>query len=329
MRPCSACTLRFAVIVAAICIATSATAQERVRIGGQAFGDYFYVASSSHAPDEGMNGFSLRRATLTTDYTISTMYSARVRFEANDVSISSSGFSPFVKDLYLLRKSSGGHALTAGLSPPPAFTVSEDVWAFRSLEKTIQDVQMITSSRDFGIKMDGPVIAGGALRYAVMVANNSGTRPEADRYKRAYVQAEVRPTRRVVLTLGGDYAGYGGDRAGATTLSAFGGYVTERLRLGIEGVWNRMDYRSEADRTILGGSVFGSIRVSEQWDVLARLDRAREERGPVSHSNHLAIAGVAYSPHPQIRVMPNVYITKREDASDVYAEARLTLEILY
>src|SRR5690606_12840706 len=118
------------------------------------------------------------------------------------------------------------------------------------------------------------------LRYAAMLANNNGVRPETDKHKRAYAQLEARPAEHLVFTAGADYASYDEGSVGrdnAIRFSALGGYVADAFTVGVEAFHARTQYASDVDLATQGVSVFGRATVSPGWEVVARVDRGRFE----------------------------------------------------
>lgn len=301
---------------------------QTVDLGGRAYVDYFYNLA---APDdasggaaEGLHGFRYRRLYLTTDYTLSDAFTGRARLEADE---GTSG-RPVVKDLSLTWAYSGDHSATLGITPPPAFGIAEDVWGYRSLEQTILDLQGVVSSRDFGLRFDGPVTGNGTVRYAVMVANNGTVEPETDKYKRVYGQLAVRPSEQITLVVGADHAGYDDERDAATRISAFGGYATERFRVGVEGYWYRVTMREVDARTDVGATLFGAVQAGPQWEVVARLDRSTEFFAGNDRSETFLLGGVAYAPHPNVALIPNLRVRAPvEQAAET--TARFTIEVQF
>ena len=165
--------------------------------------------SSDDEEAEGDNGFDYRRMYLTADYTLSEEFSGRARLEAASQPVDS---APFVKDLYLKWKGAiaDGHDLIFGVQSPPSYTLSEKIWGYRSLEKTIMDRNKIVSSRDMGVQAAGKLTQAGNLKYAVMVGNNNSVRGEDDKYKRVYGQVTWQSDK-VAASVGGDFAS-GDDR---------------------------------------------------------------------------------------------------------------------
>lgn len=314
--------------------APPAGAQDAFDLGGTAYLDYFYVLQNSVEAQEGRNGFTYRRLYLTTDYRISESFSARARLEARGSSVAVRGPNPFVKDLYLRWRGDSGHSLTFGVTSPPAFTVSEDVWGYRSLAQTTLDLFGIVDSRDMGVRAQGPLLPEGRLQYALMVGNNNGVLDEEDRSKRVYAQLQGFPSERLAFTLGGDYAAYEGQwdedqRDDGVTLNAFAGLVTGLFQGGLEGFWNRTHFTDDTEADRVGLSLFGVLHLTEKIDVIGRFDRARIEDNEILLYRNFAVLGVAYIPHPQVRFIPNLHLEKVDLVDEADLLGRVTLEFVF
>lgn len=296
---------------------------QEVDLGGRAYLDYYYTLSTPDEARDGLHGFTYRRLYLTADFTLSDDFEGRARLEANEGTTGADGPVPYVKDLSLTWTYNGEHQATLGVTPPPAFEQAEDVWGYRSLEKTILDLQGIVSSRDFGLRLDGPLAADGAVRYAVMYANNSAVRPEEDKYKRLYGQVEVQAGE-LIFVAGADYAGYPGPREQGLRLSGFGGYRGDRLQAGVEGYW----YEDE-QKERLGGSLFGRVQVAPAWEVVARVDRGLVHRSESVPAQTFFLAGVAYRPHPNVALIPNVHFRSSDEDDVPRTRTRLTVEVSF
>jgi hypothetical protein len=297
---------------------------QTVDVGGRTYVDYFYAFSAPESAAEDLHGFRYRRLYLTADFALSEEFEGRARLEAPEGASQAK-----VKDLSLTWTYAGAHSATLGVTPPPAFGVAEDGWGYRSLEKTIMDLQGVVRSRDFGLRVDGPLVGDGTVRYAAMVANNTGTGfEETNEHKRVYGQLHATPTDRLTLVAGADYATYGDQREGGTRLSAFGGYERGRVRVGVEGYWYRLTFADRTALTDVGGSLFGIVRVRSGLELVARLDRSAEYRGGPDRFETFLLGGVAYRPHPNVTLIPNLRI---RDASDqaVDTSARFTVWVQF
>lgn len=321
---------------------------QSIDLGGRAFGDYFYAASAPDSvqgglsypvavPDsarEGLHGFAYRRLYLTVDFQLSRRLRGRARLEANDGTTGPSGPIPYVKDLWVEWAYSGEHSATVGVTGPPAFELSGEVWGYRSLEKTILDRRGIVSSRDFGVRLDGPLFAAGDVRYSVMYANNSGVRPEADRKKRIYGRLSARPTEEIVLGAGGDYAELGDRPDRRLRLSTFAGYATDRFRVGLEGYRAATRLTDTTSVREYGASLFGTVQVTQTWGLVARLDWTTQllpATDPLGFDpvESLILAGVTYKPHPNVEVIPNVWVRNSNRYSQSDTLLRLTLDLSF
>ncbi len=306
----------------------AALAQSPVRLSGLAYLDYYYVLDDPAGIDDGDNGFSYRRLYLTGDFAMSENVAFRARLEANDSGTNSDGLpSPFVKDLYVRWKNAlgDGHELFIGITSPPAFETSEKFFGYRSLEKTHLDLRKIVSSRDFGVRAQGPLTGSGRLRYAVMFGNNSSVKRETDQNKRVYAQLEFLPSDRLTVTLGGDYASM---QDGSTvTANAFAGYRLDRVRFGAEAFVSPVQQDTPLpDTDRYGVSVFAAARASSTIELLARYDRYATSVGGVDESADYALLGAAFTVEKQLRIIPNFVVDRSPGADDPVLTGRITVE---
>lgn len=300
---------------------------QSVDVGGQVFLDYFYRFSSPVESQKGVHGFTYRRLNLTTDFALSEDFSGRARLEANDGALGPEGPIVFVKDLSLTWNYAGEHDATIGITSPPAFEVAERVWGYRSLEKTILDFTGIVRSRDFGIRFDGPIVSTGVVRYAFMLANNSVNFPETDPYKRAYALVYFHPTSSLHFTLGADRAGFDDTRESMTRVSAFGGYVSQLARMGIEGFYATTEMVDGSSPEHTGVSFYGALKVHPRWEAVVRLDRSIEELPAAESHGTFFLAGLSFQPNEFVNLIPNLWFFKIDDADRADLAGRFTVAV--
>jgi len=201
--------LSFLMIVLCFGYATAQTVN-MPSFSGVMFGDYFYYMSAHDGSLRDFNGFDLRRIDFAADYTISNTFSSEFRLEGDGTpnSLTPGGkFGVMVKDAWLRWQNIfQGSDLYFGVSPTPAFTVSENAWGHRFLEKTILDYNGIVPARDLGVDLRGNITGDGSLKYWVKLGNNSSNGPEFDKYKRVYAMFEVNPNPQFLFTIYADYA---------------------------------------------------------------------------------------------------------------------------
>jgi hypothetical protein len=308
--------------LAVLAVAGPLAAQTEVRWSGLFYMDYEYILSASDEEAEGENGFDYRRLYLTADYTLSDEFSGRARLEAASQPTSS---APLVKDMYLKWKGviGAGHDLVFGVQSPPVFTLSEKMWGYRSLEKTIMDRQKVVSSRDMGIKAAGKLTEDGNLTYGLMLGNNNSIRGEDDKYKRVYGQLAWQ-SENVAASVGGDFAS-GVDRNAINT-NAFAGYRADRFRVGAEGFIQQVDF-DDTDATLdrSGISVWLVAQVNENVEAIGRVDYSEVDAGSASVNQVFLIGGVAFRPASKVRLIPNIYVVDVEGADDPEIAGRVTL----
>ena len=312
---------RVAIAIALVAALAAPASTEAGKVSGYMFGDYYYVAAADDAAGtEKRNGTQFRRIYFTYDRDLDGDYSTRFRLEMKDAGYGKSAkMVPFVKNAYLKRTNSiAGGDLYLGLSGTPTWSVSEKVWGYRSIEKTIMDLNGIGSSADLGVSLKAKA---GSLAYHVMLGNGPGQKPEQDNGKKLYGQ--------VSTTAGGlqlvGYADYNMQPADQTqlTLAGFAGKKSDGFHGGVEG-FMRVNASAGAtgdDVTIIGVSVFGTKGLSDDLDAFARVDMVNNDDADTS--DLLVIAGVDRLLAKDIHLMPNLYV-ELPDGPDPTIQARVT-----
>lgn len=313
-------------------------AQSPVEISGLAYFDYSYVFDSFDEDEVGANTFDYRRIYLTTDYTLSDAFSGRIRLEAQGTSTTAQGRpAPFIKDAYLTWSDPIGEGtrLRMGVQSPPLFEVSERVWGYRSLDKTILDRVKANDSRDMGLRGDVHLAPGGAVRLAAMVANGNGVRPEDgdEQGKHVYGQVQFFPGEILQATAGADYKVYDGvddTREGVTKVTAFVGAVTDRYRGGVEGfyLYTTFDETSAPTEEGFGLSVFGAVNLSDQTSIVARYDFVDDNAGRSGVNENYGLVAFVYRPNPRVELMPNLVVEGFE-GSDSVLTGRFTVHVRF
>jgi len=194
------------------------------RLWGYAFSDFAYKGSSDNigtalAPvyrggsnqytgmPANANEFQFRRVYLGYNYDISQKFSAEVLLAAEDDfntgsisngtsvgDVTSGGkFTPYVKYADVKWKNIFKNSdLKVGSQATPSFAktdrndqTAEEVWGYRSIERTISDIRR-TPSFDMGASLQGWFDNKGNFGYMVMVGNGNSAKPETDAYKWFY-----------------------------------------------------------------------------------------------------------------------------------------------
>ncbi len=199
-------------------------AQNLPKFSGLFFGDYYYVVNHDNANpvnptstlgnagqlEKSLGMFDYRRIYLTADYNIAQDFSARFRLES-DPSASSLGggnktgkYSTMVKDAFINWKNvtSGGNIII-GLQGTPQINMAEGIFGYRPLEKTIEDLHGISSSRDLGVSYNQ--VFSDQFKAGLLIGNNSGNGVPTNKYKAAYLYLQFNPVKEFTILLNGQY----------------------------------------------------------------------------------------------------------------------------
>jgi hypothetical protein len=172
---------------------------------------------------------------------------------------------PFVKDAYLSFKL-GQSNLIAGIMSPPSFAQLEDIWGYRSLEKTPLDLYRWTSSRDFGISFKG----GENFVYHFMVANGSSNKSEINRGKKLLGAFGYKIGEFFVEAM----AQYERAKDGDDDLifQAFGAYTRDWGRFGVQ--YSNRSYTPKDQDSLSYNilSLFAVIKAGEKIELIGRYD---------------------------------------------------------
>jgi hypothetical protein len=329
-----------------------ASAQNMPKFSGLFFGDYYYVLqhdasntsvnpTSTYSPAAGgvlqkdMQAFDYRRIYLTVDDSIAQDFSARFRLES-DPSASNVGtkLSTMVKDAFIKWNNitDGGNVII-GVQGTPEINMAEGIFGYRSLEKTVQDLHGISSSRDLGVSYNQKF--SDAVTAGLLVGNNSGNSPlttTTDRYKAAYLYLQFNPVKEFTILLNGQYNGVGYDslnRSGDVIVN----YANSDFSLGAQYFMDGLSGRTTLRRN--GLSLNGWVGLVDNLRLVARYDMytPNSDTKNTSFSNsvqNLILGGLDWSVRKNVHFMPNVeYATYGLSGSKADAIARATFFITF
>lgn len=299
------------------------------RIVGTVFGDTYLKVSgdqeswgSNQYADEpgGRLAVKLRRIQLGYEYRFDQRFSGKVLFETIDTpDLQDLPGDVFVKEAHLTWHNVLGD-LQMGVVTTPLFRYVENAWGYRAIEKDILTIYSDESSTALGVSLGGNV--GERVGYHVMV---------------------------------GSY-GAGTALYGSTNVELGGGVHTEimlgilprkdtdplylgRLFLGLDGDWGKLGVSTTATSEVVGdktatrlmASAYAVIPVSHgrlPTSLFARYDyydpdldfseTALYDDPENFYRQHLIIAGVDVQVHPQISIMPNVWVNAYTPHNDSY-----------
>ena len=343
-------------ILGGMILTSPVLAQEKPagKVWGYAFGDYFYKLHGTSAEvsptqysavTKDFQAFQFRRLQLYYDHNLSEKFFARFMMEVNDKSPMPDGkFGDFLKAAYIEWKNiipRGNAAL--GLYPSPTCSwLTEKVWGYRSIEKTITDFRGLGGSggaTDLGIVLRGNFDAASRYGYGIMVANGTGQKAENNKYKKFYGELFAKPMNQVVLEAYADYEP-GADK-NIYTCKGFAAYQTARLTAGVEAVAQPhiIDSSGNYEKIALGMAFFvwGPVPSVEKLSAFARFDFFNPNtHNQVSGFNeYFFVAGLDYTPIKNVHFIPNLWLNAFSDKSpaklekDADVAARLTFYYIY
>lgn len=311
------------------------------KIWGYVFGDYFLKL---HADEfnrgntqysnmqKNFNAFAFRRVYLGYDFQISEKFSTQLLLaNENDNADASGERTVFIKAANIRWKNFlPNNDLVIGQTATPLFAlVSESVWGYRNIEKTVADMRHFGSSNDLGISLQGRLNEQGNFGYNFMLANGTSQRPENNRYKKFYYEVYAKlMDQKVILDFTGDYEKAGGGRS-ITTFKGFAAYKTPPVTIGIEAVTQT---RKAATQDITNGpgnatdlnispfavSVFvhGPI-INDKLNYFARFDNFNPDTRfdpNIIYSTNVATAkenfitaGIDWMPVKNVHLEPNIW----------------------
>lgn len=319
------------------------------KFSGYMFGDYFYKAHSdslnrgsyqySKVP-QGQNAFQIRRVYLGYTYDISPKFTATVLVAAEDATdaLADGKYAFYIKQANLRWKNiiPRGDLIVGQMSTPTFATMSEHVWGYRSVEKTITDMHK-SGSYDLGAMLEGNFDAKGHYGYHLMVGNGTGAKPETDKFKKFYGDVYGKfLDNKLTVDLYADYErahwqqGFHNARA---MYKGFVSYSMPKLTLGVETYGYHLigdevitpasgGVADTASGTAYGLSVFahGPI-VAGKLGFFARYDHLNPNTQYMqgfdyhnftsgydpNNKEQFILAGLDFTPNKAVHIMPNVY----------------------
>ena len=333
-----------ALSIATLLSSASLSWSQNGEISGDYIGDYYYLASVHNEDWQGRHGFQYRRIYLNYDKDIADDLVIRLRFEMNSPSFNAKELgkiAPFVKHGYLKWSNSDWRTTSYfGLIGTPTFATVEQIWGYRSVAKTLEDLHKLGSSTDFGAAVKGSFDADKKFSYHAMLGNGAGTKGEANSDKKAYLSLTARPVEGLIAEVYGEF-GTGTDQTSNYMFHGLLGYQRDQLNLGLL-MSNKTSQKGKdkENEARLAGSVFGSMQLGANLAALARVDRNFDPHvtgEKISYLPHAATAasntiilGVDWSPATNTHIIPNLVAILYDEPDkgnkpDMDLQPRLTL----
>ncbi|MDP9048776.1 MAG: hypothetical protein M3N14_11620 [Bacteroidota bacterium] len=361
------------------------------RLWGYAFGDFYYKSHSDPLGRGGSNqytgvpqdrnAFQFRRIYLGYDYDITKQFSAELLLAAEDnfatvttpaAAGATSGdlltnnkLTFYIKLLNLRWKNIwNGTDLVIGQQSTPAFPLlSEKIWSYRSIERTVADIRR-TPSYDLGAGLQGTFDpATKNYGFDLMVANGTSDKPENDIYKWFYGDVYAKfLDQKLIFDLYADYEQLTGNTAtvSATSRNMIKGYVaytTPKFTVGIEAFTNMLKNGALAtradkttaylDQTAVAWSFYvrGPI-VKNKIGFFARYDTYNPDtnydnaayvsyKGLVGNydpniKEEFFTAGLDFTPTKNVHLMPNIWANRyKNQQANITGSAVDNADVVY
>ena len=362
-------TLFFALLASAS-VANLASAQDAApkeefkqygKVTGYAFGEYAYKVHADSAGrgntqyaglNKNYNSFNFRRIYFGYDYFISENFSTQLTL-AHESGFENGGADPsllsdtkrglYIKYANLKWKNVFHNAdLVLGQQATSTFaTLSEVVWGYRSVEKTIADQRGISSSTDLGIGLFGKFDNNMNYGYDLIVANGNGSKLENNSFKKVYTSLYGYFFNKHLILQGN----YEYERTQSipyyqskTLYKGFLAYTNDIITVGVEAYMqvlqnaaaktlNGVKDTSNVNNIGISGFVRGRI-IKDKLNYFARYDMVNPDTkynysDKATYLNtsgntqqQFITAGLDYTPVKNVHVIPNIWVNTYHNQAD-------------
>jgi len=344
---------------------SNAIKKPSIKLHGMIFGDFEYrphadsllrgttqYAGITYPDPKNYNSFDIRRVYLGADFVFSKHVFGSILL-ANEGNVDNQRNPVFsIKESYIGWKNIYKNAdLIIGRSTTPAFALlTEQVWGYRSVEKTIADMRYIASAVDLGVALRGKLNDSGSAGYNFMIGNGTvgtppnGQKAEDDMFKKFYgdVWAKIF-NRKIILDLYADY-----ERQQLTdpatgrpfhksknAIKGFIAYQTDIITIGVEAFvqtnQNFSIYTKPGSKTAdtanaytagISGYVHGRI-IKNKLGYFARYDAFSPDlnfnsnytyqTGNITYNENFMTCGLDWMPSKDLHILPNIWVDSYHD----------------
>jgi hypothetical protein len=272
--------------------------------------------------------------------------------------------SVYVKAMNLIFKNIIPRAtIIVGQQATPTFaTLSEHIWGYRSIEKTLADMRGVSGSTDLGVGIFGKIGKNENVGYDVLIGNSNGAKLENNKYKKIYTSLYFYFFDKKLVLQGN----YEHDRTASdpfkkdiNNFKAFAAYKNSTTTIGVEA-FTQLKTNNIYYLKGIGDSVYTNVASSgisfyltqqltkNKLNFFARIDFYNPDTKYNSNNNYesgynatkemFATLGLDFIPYKNIHIIPNLwydqYHSKAPGAGgnlkkDFDLEGRITLYFLF
>ena len=279
----------------------------------------------------GANAFDFRRIYLGYDFQISRSFSTQVLLAHESNTDAQGNRTVFIKAANVRWKNIiKNNDLIIGQTATPIYALmSEQVWGYRSIEKTIVDQRKLGSSSDVGLTWIGKVGDEGNFGYNFMVGNGTAQKPENDKYKKIYGEVYAKFFhQKFIVDFTSDYEVASGTQS-RNTYKGFIAYQSDPVTAGLE-VFTQVQKGATTDTTEgfinatnvnvvpfgISAFIHGQI-VPQKLNYFARYDfyspdtkfnaDLKYATNVPDYKENFVVAGLDWMPVNNVHFMPNVW----------------------
>ncbi|PLX00312.1 MAG: hypothetical protein C0594_15850 [Marinilabiliales bacterium] len=204
-------------------------------------------------------------------------------------------------------------------------TVQDKWWGYRYIAVSYQEKYRYGMPADFGSRL---TYKGNLLKYSITVTNGEGPFRHQDDGSKFLVASniDITPVDGLMIKMYNDYEpapSSGVGIADKNVNSFFVGYKKNKIMAGLE--YNEIrNYGYMQNENVYGISLYGSYKITDKFDVLARADYGNlypqyDNNAKLIDNKQYYIAGLQYQPEKNLFTSVNFRYTNPEDIPQVYA----------
>ena len=289
-------------------------------------------AISTTANTKGYQAFDLRRVYLGYDYNFTKNIAGQLLFAHENGASNGDVVIDQNRGLYIkaanlrFKNAIPNSTLIIGQQGTATFALTESIWGYRSIEKTMMDFRGFAPSNDLGIQLMGGFDQASTIGYSLMISNGNGAKTETDKYKKIAGELNAKLLdKALVLEAYADYsdlAPIGDTNRNTMTIKGMAAYTTDPITVGFEYAMQTMAGQSATHTDVKpnGWWVFArGYILPKQLNWYARYDMYDPNADATSGRKETFIdAGLDWIPSmdaQNVHVMPNVWIDSYKDKS--------------